>query len=251
MAIRAPGGVEVVAVRQKHRDGSTRCPPIGENLAVRTQFTAELIALTNDLTMMCRLAHDAVERGTDALVDADLTATYEVFAFDEQLQKMYGACEARTVVLLALQAPVARDLRHVVTATQIAGELSGIGWLASRVADQVYKSHPGHVAQQPILGILAAMGQLAAERTALAGQAVAGHPSVSEDEPGTRSMETPHRQLHSALADPASQPPTDAAIDIALLGHHLERCVDHTARIERLIRFLDTGVPPTAQSSDE
>ncbi|UAK35385.1 phosphate uptake regulator, PhoU [Nocardia asteroides] len=224
---------------------------MGENLAVRTQFTAELIALTNDLTLMCTLAHDAVERVTDALVDADLTATYEVFALDEQLQKMYGACEARTVVLLALQAPVARDLRHVVTAIQIAGELSRIGWLVSRVADKVYQSHPGHVARQPILDILAAMGKLAAERTALAGQAVAGHQALSEQTPPGRPMETLHERLDSALRDQASQPSTEVAMDIALLGHHLERCVDHTARIDRLIRFLDTGIPPTAQPADE
>ncbi|MEU7633601.1 PhoU domain-containing protein [Nocardia sp. NPDC049220] len=218
---------------------------------MRTQFTAELIALTNDLTLMCSLAHDAVERVTDALVDADLTATYEVFAFDEQLQKMYGAGEARTVLLLALQAPVARDLRHVVTAIQMAGELSQIGLLTSRIADQVYKSHPAHVAKRSILEILAEMGRLAAERTALAGRAVAGHPLLPEDAPGTQVMETLHRRLHSALVDPASQSSTVAAIDIALLGHHLERCLDHTARIERLIRFLDTGVPPTAQPSDD
>ncbi|MGK8520257.1 phosphate signaling complex PhoU family protein [Nocardia asteroides] len=179
---------------------------------MRTQFTAELIALTNDLTLMCTLAHDAVERVTDALVGADLTATYEVFALDEQLQKMYGACEARTVVLLALQAPVARDLRHVVTAIQIAGELSRIGWLVSRVADKVYQSHPGYVARQPILDILAAMGRLAAERTALAGQAVAGHQPLSEETPAARPMETLHQQLDSALRDPVSQPSTDVAM---------------------------------------
>ncbi|WP_280412815.1 phosphate signaling complex PhoU family protein [Nocardia asiatica] len=218
---------------------------------MRTQFTAELIALTKDLTLMCTLAHDAVERVTDALVGADLTATYEVFALDEQLQKMYGACEARTVVLLALQAPVARDLRHVVTAIQIAGELSRIGWLASRVADQVYRSHPGHVATPPILDILAAMGQLAAQRTALAAQAVAGQAQAEEQAPAARSMETLHQQLHATLREPQTQPPTEVAIDIALLGHHLERCIDHTARIDRLIRFLDTGVPPTAQPSDD
>ncbi|WP_324198086.1 phosphate signaling complex PhoU family protein [Nocardia beijingensis] len=219
---------------------------------MRTQFTAELIALTNDLTLMCTLAHDAVERVTHALVAADLAATYEAFALDEQLQKMYGACEARTVVLLALQAPVARDLRHVVTAIQIAGELSRIGWLVSRIADKVYQSHPGHAAQPPLLDILAAMGELAAERTALAGLAVAGHQPLPEEEtPAGRPMRTLHQQLHSALRDSASRPSTEVAIDIALLGHHWERCVDHTARIERLIRFLDTGVPPTAQPTDD
>ncbi|MFD0364168.1 phosphate uptake regulator PhoU [Nocardia sp. GCM10030253] len=218
---------------------------------MRTQFTRELVALTNDLTLMCRLAHDAAERVTDALVDADLTATYEVFALDEQLQKMYSACEARTVVLLALQAPVARDLRHVVTAIQIASELSRIGTLINHAAEHVYKSHPELVAPQPIMDLLVAMGRLAAHHTAIAGQAVAtGHQPPTEPISVTRSMEQLHQQLHSALADPTWTKPTDTSIDIALVGNHLERCVDHTARIDRLIRFLDTGIPPTAQPED-
>jgi phosphate transport system protein len=220
-------------------------------LPVRTQFTRELVALTNDLTLMCRLAHDAAERVTDALVDADLTATYEVFALDEQLQKMYGACEARTVVLLALQAPVARDLRHVVTAIQIASELSRIGTLISRAADQVYKSHPEPVAPQPIMNLLIAMGRLAAHRTAIAGESVAtGHQPTPQPESDTSSMDQLHQQLHAALAAPTWTHPTDESIDIALVGNDLERCVDHTGRIDRLIRFLDTGIPPMAQPDD-
>ncbi|MFQ6398626.1 phosphate signaling complex PhoU family protein [Nocardia sp. KC 131] len=218
---------------------------------MRTQFTRELVALTNDLTLMCGLAHDGAERVTDALVGADLTATYEVFALDEQLQKMYSACEARTVVLLALQAPVARDLRHVVTAIQIASELSRIGTLISRAAEQVYRSHPEPVAPQPIMDVLVAMGTLAAHRIAITGQTVAtSHQSPTAPASSTCSMEQLHQQLHSALADPAWTRPTDASIDIALVGSHLERCIDHTARINRLIHFLDTGIPPTAQPED-
>ncbi|MEV0294644.1 PhoU domain-containing protein [Nocardia sp. NPDC050710] len=215
---------------------------------MRTQFTHELVALTNDLTLMCRVAHDAVERLIDALVDADLKATYEVFALDEQLQKMYGACEARTVVLLALQAPVARDLRHVVTAIQIASELSRIGWLTSRVADQIYRSHPGHVGPQPILDILAEMGRLAAHRTAVSGQAVATGHNATETEPGVHPMEQLHHRLLTALTEAAPAQPTDSAIDLAMTGSYLERCIDHTDRIDSLIRFLDTGIPPTAQT---
>lgn len=220
---------------------------------MRTQFTNELVALTDELTQMCRLTQDAAERVTDALVEADLTAAYEVFALDERLQAMYAACEERTVVLLALQAPVARDLRHVVTAIQIAGELSRIGWLTSRVADQVYKSSPDPVAPEPIVALLAEMGRRAAHATAHALRSVAAgqQPPEEAPDPPAETMEELNRQLHAALSTPAWTGSTDTAIELALLGHHLERCVDHTARIERLIRFLDTGVPPTAQPIEE
>lgn len=226
-------------------------PAMGENSAVRTQFTHELLALTNDLTLMCRLAHDAVERVTDALVRADLATTYEVFALDEQLQTMFGACEARTVVLLALQAPVARDLRHVVTAIQIAGELSRIGRLANLVADSVYRSHPDHVAPQPILEVLADLGRLAAQRTALAGQAVATGHLPDEAVPVPDALAELRTRLRTALAESEPPHPAGTIIDLALLGHHLERCVDHTDGIGRLVRFHDTGIPPAAQPDEE
>ncbi len=220
-------------------------------MRVRTQFTHELVALTNDLTLMCRVAHDAVERVIDALVDADLQATYEVFALDEQLQKMYGACEARTVVLLALQAPVARDLRHVVTAIQIASELSRIGSLTNRVADRIYRSHPGHVGPQGVLDILAAMGRLAAHRTAVSGEAVATGHHTEVAPPTDGSIDDLRTRLHTALAESDPDRSADLTIELTLLGSYLERCVEHTDRIDSLIRFLDTGIPPTAQPRDE
>ncbi|MFC8047317.1 phosphate uptake regulator PhoU [Nocardia sp. NPDC057353] len=217
---------------------------------MRTQFTRELTALTDDLTQMCLLAHDAAERVTTALADADLAATYEVFALDERLQKMYAACEARTVVLLALQAPVARDLRHVVTAIQIAGELSRIGRLTSWVADQVYAAHPGHVAAGRVAEVIGAMGGLATARTAVAVEGVAGGRPGTGHAAAVVEMARLHARLRTALAEDSADRPLDAAVDLALLGHHLERCVDHTGRIDRLLRFLETGVPPTAQEEE-
>lgn len=229
---------------------------MSDNLAVRTQFTNELVALTTDLTQMCQLSEEAAARVTDALVDADLTATYEVFAVDEQLQQLYSTCEERTVALLALQAPVARDLRHVMTAIQIAGELSRITWLTSRVADQVYLCHPDPIAPEHILDVFAAMGRVAVSATARAGRAVAsGQQDPAADiESATsdlKAMESLNRKLHTELAAPAWHGSTEDAITLALLGHHLERAVDHIRHVERLIRFLETGVPPTAQGAPD
>lgn len=218
---------------------------MGDNSPVRTQFTNELVALTADLTQMCRITHEAAERMTAALAGADLTATYEVFALGERLQAMYGACEARTVVLLALQAPVARDLRHVVTAIQIAGELSNIGHLFSRVADQVYRSHPEPVAATAVLDLLGAMAELTVAATARAEHAVTTGRYSDADEDAATAMRALHHKLHTALSDTGDS--TDTAIALALAGHRLAGSLEHTDRIARLIHFLDTGIPPTAQ----
>lgn len=213
---------------------------------MRTQFTLELVALSNDLTLMSRLAHDATERITEALAGADLTATYEVFALDEQLQQMFAACENRTMALLALQAPVARDLRHVVTAIQIAGELSRIGRRTETAGQYVYRAHPRAVAAEPVIAELVAMGTLAAECVARVGASVATGRFVADDGTAAESMDVLCRQLRTVLA--TTETDAGAAIDLALLGSQFQRCVDHTARIARLIRFLDTGIPPETGS---
>lgn len=194
---------------------------------------------------MCRITHEAADRMTDALVGADLTATYEVFALDERLQTMYGACEARTVVLLALQAPVARDLRHVVTAIQIAGELSRTGHLFSLVADQVYRSHPEPIAAPAILDLLGSMSGLAAAATGRAERAVTTGRHSGDDNGGPAAMQILNQKLRAALT--TTDDTTDSAIALALIGYQLSCTLEHTDRIERLIQFLDTGIPPTAQ----
>lgn len=210
---------------------------------MRTQFTLELVALSNDLTLMSRLAHDATERVTEALAGADLAAAYEVFALDEQLQQMFAACESRTMALLALQAPVARDLRHVVTAIQIAGELSRIGRRTETAGQYVYRAHPRAVAPEPVIAELVAMGLLAAECVARVSASVATG-RFTEDDGAAATMETRCVQLRTVLTTAEAGIGTGAAIDLALLGSQFQRCVDHAARIARLIRFLDTGIPP-------
>ncbi|MFD4444128.1 phosphate uptake regulator PhoU [Nocardia sp. NPDC058519] len=213
---------------------------------MRTQFTLELVALANDLTLMSRVAHDATERVTAALAGADLTATYEVFALDERLQLMFAACESRTMALLALQAPVARDLRHVVTAIQVAGELSRIGRRTETAGQYVYRAHPGVVAPVSVITELVSMGTLAADCVGRVSASVASGRFAADDGSDNEAMETLCKQLRTALTD--ADVSTEAAIDMALLGSQFQRCVDHAARIARLIRFLDTGIPPESGS---
>ncbi|GGK69837.1 phosphate signaling complex PhoU family protein [Nocardia camponoti] len=215
---------------------------------MRTQFTLELLALSNDLTLMSRLAHDATERVGFAITHADLAATYEVFALDEQLQKMFAACESRTMALLALQAPVARDLRHVVTSIQIAGELSRIGRRTETAGQYVYRAHPSAVAAPGIVDVLAPMSELAAHSVSRVGDSLATG-RIKADDGAPDAMEALCARLRTTLSE--ADTPAEVAIDIALLGSQFQRCVDHAARIIRLIHFQTTGVAPESGSAPD
>jgi phosphate transport system protein len=76
-------------------------------VAVRTAFHDQLGALTETLSQMCGLAGAAMERATQALLQADLVLAEQVITNHDELSRMQTQAEEAAFVLLALQAPVA------------------------------------------------------------------------------------------------------------------------------------------------
>ncbi|NNH69350.1 phosphate uptake regulator, PhoU [Nocardia uniformis] len=216
---------------------------------MRTKFSYELTTLSDELAQMARLAHEATERATVALTDTDLAAAFEVFALEERLQAKHANCEDRSVILLALEAPVARDLRHVVTATGLADDLFGIGVALSRVADAVVRRHPQPVAPPHIIPLLSGMASATVELATAAAAAITSQPPSPDlaPTPRDRTVEHLHRQLLRVIADTSWDYGSAMAVDLALLAQQYERCAAHCGRIGRLIRFLHTGIPLSAQ----
>lgn len=219
-------------------------------MRVRTKFSIELMALTDELAHMARLTREAAERAAVALAGSDLTAAYEVFALEEKLQLEHARCEDRSVILLALEAPVARDLRHVVTAIQIADDLLAIGGALSRVADIAVRRYPNPVATQELIAMLTevAGGAVVVAETVV-GVIAAQHPPrdqvlVTRDETADRLR----AEIAELVADPGWAHGSAMAIDAAMLVHHYGRCADHSVRIGQLIRFFHTGIPLYAQA---
>lgn len=216
---------------------------------MRTKFSYELATLSHELAHMAQLAHEATERATIALSDTDLAAAYEVFALEEQLQAKHAKCEDRSVILLALEAPVARDLRHVVTAIGIADDLYGIGVALSRVADSVVRRHPQPVAPPHVTLLLSGMARATVELAAAAAAAISAQPPSPDLAPAPLdpTIDHLHRQLLRVVADTSWAYGTAMAVDLALLAQQYDRCAAHCVRIGRLIRFFHTGIPLSAQ----
>ncbi|MEV6069292.1 PhoU domain-containing protein [Nocardia sp. NPDC052001] len=216
---------------------------------MRTKFSIELMALTDELAHMARLTHEAAERATVALQGCDLTAAYEVFALEEQVQIEHAKCEDRSVILLALEAPVARDLRHVVTAMQIADDLLGIAGALSRVADVVVRRYPEPVAVQPIAEMLAEIADAVTTLVDLVVRVIAAQnpPRDQVLVPRDDALDRLRLRAAEAAADSGWSHGSAMAIDIAMIAHHFGHCVDHSVRIGQLIRFFHTGIPLYAQ----
>ncbi|QLY33020.1 phosphate signaling complex PhoU family protein [Nocardia huaxiensis] len=216
---------------------------------MRTKFSIELMALTDELAHMARLTHEAAERTSAALAGSDLTAAYEVFALEEQIQVEHAKCEDRSVILLALEAPVARDLRHVVTAMQIADDLLAVSDALSRVADNVVRRYPEPVAPQHVVDLLVEIAGAAITIVETVVGVIAAQSPPRDQVLVTRDerMDRLRAEVLEIAADAEWSHGSAMAIDLAMLVHHYGRCVDHSVRVGRLIRFFHTGIPLYAQ----
>ncbi|BBY27985.1 phosphate signaling complex protein PhoU [Mycolicibacterium sediminis] len=210
---------------------------------MRADYHRQLDALRADLGRMCALAGSAAGSATDALLAADLDAANRVSGDVERLRALEAAVERQVVGILARQAPVARDLREVVTAIQIAGDADRMGGLAAHIARVPALRHPARVVPDHLRPSFVEMGSLAVDladrcrAAVLDGTGVQTEQILDDDD----AMESLHRGVHRAVMQKDWSHGATAAIDAVLLGRFYGRFADHAGEIARRVRFQTTG----------
>jgi phosphate transport system protein len=76
---------------------------------------------------------------------------------------MRASAEENALMLLALQSPVAGDLRAIVSSLQNVADAERMGGLALHVAKIARRRHPAHALPEEVNGYFAEMGRLAVE----------------------------------------------------------------------------------------
>ena len=210
---------------------------------MRTAYHEQLAALNKQLADMCRLAGIAMERATQALLQADLVLAEQVIGDHEQIMASSARAEEAAFVLLALQAPVAGDLRAIVSSIQIVADVERMGALALHVAKIARRRHPQHALPEEVNGYFAEMGRLAVDladsaRDVLISRDPDKAREIREDDD---AMDDLHRHLFTVMMDREWRHGVAAAVDVTLLGRFYERFADHAVEISRRIIFQATG----------
>src|SRR6201988_2906563 len=213
---------------------------------MRTAYHEQLDALTAQLGEMCGLAGVAMERATQALLQADLVLAEQVIPDHEQIAAMSTKAEESAFVLLALQAPVAGDLRAIVSSIQIVADVDRMGALALHVAKIARRRHPQHALPEEVNGYFAEMGRVAVELGNSAQEVLLTRDPekaarISEEDD---AMDDFHRHLFTVLMDRDWKHGVAAAVDVTLLGRFYERFAGHAVEIGRRVIFLATGKLP-------
>jgi len=212
---------------------------------MRLAYDEELIAVNEDLVQMTHLVGSAMNRATQALLDADLDIAEQVIASDAQVDALTGAIEERCFDLVALQQPVARDLRIIIGALRIAASLERMGDLAEHVAKQARMRYPRPAIPAELRETFAEMGGLAEAIVAKTGAVIASKDvSLAADIAAhDEDMDRLHRELFTIVLSPSWSHGIEAAIDVTLLSRYYERYADHAVSVTRRVVTIVTGEP--------
>lgn len=213
---------------------------------MRTAYHEQLSELAEELGTMCGLAGAAMERATQALLQADLMLAEQVISDHEKIAAMSTHAEEAAFVLLALQAPVAGDLRAIVSSIQMVSDIDRMGALALHVAKITRRRHPQHALPEEVNGYFAEMGRLAVElgnsaREVLLSRDQEQAARIREEDD---AMDDLHRHLFSVMMDKEWPHGVAAAVDVTLLGRFYERFADHAVEVARRVIFQATGKFP-------
>ena len=217
---------------------------------MRTQYHEQLDSLTDQLGAMCELAGTAMERATQALLQADLVLAEQVITDHDQMTAMTTKAEESAFVLLALQAPVAGDLRSVVGSIQIVADVDRMGALALHVAKIARRRHPQHALPEEVNGYFAEMGRVAVElghaaREVLITRDPEKAARIQEEDD---AMDDLHRHLFTVMMDREWKYGVTSAVDVTLLSRFYERFADHTVEVARRVIFQVTGQYPDGET---
>src|SRR3954471_11729621 len=97
---------------------------------MRDSYHDALDGVTDQLVTMTRMVGSMIERASAALLEADLAKAESVIAADEEVDTAEVELELRCTELLALQQPVATDLRLVTGALRMSATIERMGDLA-------------------------------------------------------------------------------------------------------------------------
>jgi phosphate transport system protein len=210
---------------------------------MRTAFHEQLDSLTEMLSNMCGLAGLAMDRATQALLQADLAMAEQVFTDHDQLAHMQTSAEEAAFRLLALQSPVAGDLRVVVGSLRNAANAERMGGLALHVAKIARRRHPNRTLPDEVNGYFAEMGRIAVDlgnsaKDVLLSRDPKQAAEISREDDAMNQL---HQQLFSVLMDDEWKHGVTAAVDVTLLGRFYERFADHAVEIGHRVVFEATG----------
>ncbi len=220
---------------------------------MREEFRADLQLVSQLLVDMAEAVRAAMREATRALLSADRTRPRTVIARDAEIDALYRQVEERVADLLARQAPVASDLRTLITALHVAADLERMGDLADHVAKTALRRHPSPAVPAELRPVFTEMADVADRMAAKIADVLAKLDAVGAAELDARRRRDGRAAPGAVRGDArpttgrtAPRPRSTAPCS----GRFYERYADHAVNAGDHVVYLVTGEHGTATTTE-
>ncbi len=213
------------------------------SLDVHRHFHDELSHVKVRLLTMSGEAEAALGLAVEALLDRDGDKAGRVIIGDRVIDSMEVEIEEQCINLLALQQPMARDLRMLTSALKIANDLERVGDHAVNIAqsaERLIQARP--IAPEPEIVEMARLARdmlSDALEAFIRGDAAAGREVCLRDD----KVDALHRSVFRILLTHMMEDPhmIGAGMELFLVSRNLERVADLATNIGEDVVFLVEG----------
>jgi len=219
---------------------------------IRHRFEAELEEIKRASVSLGSLVLENAGRLSEALLENRLGLAQEVIDADEGVDRAYIDLERRVFRVIALQQPVAGDLRFLISIIRVAHEIERSGDLVVNCAKGIVRQQGFRLSHQ-LQGVLARLCRAALDLFARGIESVAdldaeAGPRLDHEDDVVDALVG---QFYTLLAVEAEGMNVDTAIELSRVGRYMERIADHAVNIGEHIAFSVTGIFPRHGDLDE
>ena len=197
---------------------------------------------------VARRSPSSIPRATAILLEQDLEGAEYLILGDDEIDARALEIEERCFQLIALQAPVAGDLRQLVAALQMIAEIERSADLVVNICKAARRIY-GHDLDPKLRGVITKMGEQATQlcdpaRSRPTSRATRPRPRRSTTWTPTSTASSGSSSRRSSRATPTGAIDLQVAVQLAVVARFYERIGDHAVNIGERVRYIVDGWMP-------
>ena len=219
---------------------------------LRPEFHGDIDSMRQSIAHLGSGVVELIPRVTDILLNQDLDGAERVIVGDDEFDAESLDTEERALKLLALQAPVAGDLRQVAAALKLAPEIERSADLCCNICKAARRIYP-HDLSPALRGTIQKLSDQAQSEYRAAIEAylavddarAAALPDMDDH------LDELHRQFVPQIFEfhAGDQLELPVAVQLAMVARFYERLGDHAVNIADKVRYIATGWMPEHDSA--
>ncbi len=212
-------------------------------MAARIVYAQELEHLTNTVSRMGELIELSISKVMNNIHTLDVEVAKEIIASDEQINKLEEEIQKECISLIAKEAPVAKDLRKIVSIMRMIADIERIADHCSDISEYII-----YLSEKEPMTPPSEIGQMFLEMKAMVHDTISSFVkfNVERAERVIKRddiIDNYFHQLKEELCETMEKNPKllRQCVDYLMIIKYIERMADHSANIARWIPFIVNG----------